>query len=232
MKLINKILLIVLFLIGTNNSFAQGIRLEYFGITGISSSYNQPDFYGFGYEQNVGDKISLGLTYRAGYDLGGDGSYESDKYSYNKTLSNSAVDQVSFNLTQTSSWKEYSYSSKYHFSDNSDGSFYISNSISLFNATNTYNITDIYVNNNSTSSYDNLGTGTLYEQKITLIPMSFDLGYRSEFDGWYQDYFIGMSFLPFGSKKDVEPSMLADHGVQTKFSALSFRFGLCFGIAW
>ena len=62
--------------------------------------------------------------------------------------------------------------------------------------------------------------------------MSLDLGYRSEFDGWYQDYFIGFTFLPFGSKKDVEPAALSNAGLQTKFSGLSFRFGLAFGLGW
>lgn len=227
MNLYKYILLVGIFTLSTLAASSQGIRVEYFGVSGVASRYGSLVFYGFGYEQNVGDKISLGLTYRKGYDITDGETVDPEYVSYMK-----GTDEVKIDLSQTGTWKEFSYSSKYHFTDNSDGGFYIANSLSLFSAKTIINITSINVNGNSDiSNYDGIGR-TTYEKSTTLLPMTFDLGYRSEFDGWYQDYYFGINLLPFGNNKTVTPSQLSDHGITSKFNSLSFRFGMCFGIAW
>ena len=226
MNLYKRIILATLFIVSTLGASSQGIRFEYFGVSGVASRYGPLEFYGIGFEQNVGDKISLGLTYRKGYDITSGETVDPEYVSY---LKNS--DEVRIDLLQSGAWSEFSYSSKYHFTDNSDGGFYIANSLSLFSAKTIINITSISVNGSSESNYDGVGT-IAYEKSITLLPMSFDLGYRSEFDGWYQDYYFGINLLPFGNNKTVTPSQLSDHGITSKFNSLSFRFGLCFGIAW
>ena len=226
MNLYKRIILATLFTLSTLAASSQGIRFEYFGVSGVASQYGSLVFYGFGYEQNVGEKISLGLTYRKGYDITDGETVDVEYVNYTK-----ALDDVRIDLLQTGTWSEFSYSSKYHFTDNSDGGFYIANSLSLFNAKTIINITSIYVNGSSESNYDGIGT-IAYERSITLLPLSIDLGYRSEFDGWYQDYYFGINFLPFGNNKTVQPSQLSDHGLTSKFNSLSFRFGMCFGIAW
>lgn len=208
-------------------SNGQGIRLEWFGVKSLAADYARPNFYGFGYEHNVGDKISLGLTYRAGYDLTDDGPTRTD-ISYSSTV----YGDIHFYVNQFTSWSEFSYSSKYYFEDNEDGSFYFSNTISLFKAENTYDVTEIYNNFGSViGGIDGIPLG-VSKQKVTLVPLSFDIGYRSEFDGWYQDYYIGATFLPFGNLKAVQPSGLANHGVEPLFSSVSFQLGLCMGISW
>ena len=227
MNLYKRIILATLFTLSTLAASSQGIRFEYFGVSGVASQYGSLVFYGFGYEQNVGEKISLGLTYRKGYDITDGENSETESINYLSKTS----DDVRINLLQSATWNEFSYSSKYHFTDNSDGGFYIANSLSLFNAKTIINITSIYVNGSSESNYDGVGT-IAYERSITLLPLSIDLGYRSEFDGWYQDYYFGINFLPFGNNKTVQPSQLSDHGLTSKFNSLSFRFGMCFGIAW
>lgn len=225
MKRIFRILFFVLILPVFSNG--QGIRLEWFGVKSLAADYAQPNFYGFGYEHNVGEKISLGLTYRAGYDISGDGPSQS-QINYTSTV----YGDVYFYLYQSTNWHEFSYSSKYYFEDNEDGSFYFSNTISMFKAENVYDVTEIYSNSGSTGGgFDGIPIGET-KQKVTLIPLSFDLGYRSEFDGWYQDYYIGATFLPFGNLKAVQPSGLASHGVKPLFSSVSFQLGLCMGISW
>ena len=227
MNLYKRIILATLFTVSTLAASSQAIRFEYFGVSGVASRYGPLEFYGIGYEQNVGEKISLGLTYRKGYDITSGETVDVEYVNYTK-----ALDDVRIDLLQTGTWSEFSYSSKYHFTDNSDGGFYIANSLSMFNAKTNINITQITVNGNSDiSNYDGIGT-IAYEKSITLLPLSIDLGYRSEFDGWYQDYYFGINLLPFGNNKTVQPSQLSDHGLTSKFNSLSFRFGMCFGIAW
>ena len=72
----------------------------------------------------------------------------------------------------------------------------------------------------------------VYKQDLTLVPISFDLGSRSEFDGWYYDFYLGLSILPFGNKKDVKPQFLQNRGVETMFDPVSFHIALCFGVSW
>ena len=117
------------------------------------------------------------------------------------------------------------------FSDNSDGSYFVSSGISLMLATNTYNLYYLDVDGNSQSSYGDLAVGE-YEQSITLIPFALDLGHRSEFDGFYLEYYVGAQFLLSGANTEVEPASLANHGVETRYSSASIHAGLCLGFSW
>ena len=94
-----------------------------------------------------------------------------------------------------------------------------------------YDVHSISVDQMGSSNAFGISQG-LYKQKLTLIPISIDLGSRSEFDGWYYELYAGASLLPFGAKKDVSPSFLKNIGVETKFNPVSFHISLCVGVSW
>lgn len=224
-------LVLITLIISTHQVKAQAIKLDYIGFSGICSRYSNPFFYGIGYDQNFGDKLSLGLTYKGGYALD-DGYWNQEiDYSFLSTDASNIEHVISFSVIHKTSWHEFAYTSKYFFEDNTDGGYFISSGISLLQATNTYQVYGLAQDQVQVPNYQDLSQG-LYEQKITLFPVSLDLGGRGAFDGFYFEYYLGMAFLPFGSKKDVEPAFLNNHGVETRFQPVSFHMGLSIGVSW
>lgn len=208
---------------------SQGLKMEVFGYNTLQKSYTSTFYYGFGYEQNVGDKISLGLTYKKGYSIDPDFSSSTESY-YFVGIDNGVSYGVSFDIISISDWYEWNYSSKYFFEDNSEGS-YFSTSIGLLKSSVEHDVHNLLVDFAGASSAFGVSDG-IYKQDITLIPLSFDLGSRSEFDGWYYDLYLGVSMLPFGSKKEIKPQFLHNKGVESLFSPVSFHIAFSIGVSW
>ena len=203
--------------------------MDVLGYTTLQKSYTSTFYYGFGYEQNVGEKISLGLTYRKGYSIDPDYSTLVNSYSF-VGYENGVGYNVSFDILNISNWHEFVYTSKYFFEDNLDGG-YFSTSIGLVKSEIEYDIQNIWLDQSPVYNSFDISYG-VYKQDLTLVPISFDLGSRSEFDGWYYDFYLGLSILPFGNKKDVKPQFLHNRGVETMFDPVSFHIALCFGVSW
>ncbi len=226
-KISTGIFLVIYLLLNYTNSNSQGIKVDFLGFNGVAQNYGTPLFWGIGYEQNFGEKISLGLTYRSGYSFDSENSYSDVEYGFSIPNGN-----VSFTVFHNCTWSEFAYTSKYFFSDNSDGSYYVASGISMMQTTVQYDLNNLQVNGISDPTfYGDLSEG-IYKQDITLFPVSIDLGHRGEFDGLFYDYYIGLGFLPFGANPDAEPASLASHGVEPQFASLSFRFGMTFGVSW
>lgn len=203
--------------------------MEVMGYTTIQKSYTSTFYYGFGYEQNVGDKISLGLTYRKGYSIDPDYSSTTNTYTF-VGYENGVGYNVSFDVVNISDWHEFNYTSKYFFEDNMEGG-YFSSSIGIVKTDIEYNVQNIWVDQYPAYYAFDITPG-VYHQELTLVPVSFDLGSRSEFDGWYYDLYLGVSMLPFGNKKDVKPQFLHNRGVESLFDPLSFHIALSVGVSW
>lgn len=220
------LILFSILLVNTNAN-SQAIKVDFLGYSGITERYSNPMYWGIGYDHNLIDKLSVGLTYKKGYSF--DDSYYINQVDYGFPTSDG---DVLFSIYHKTNWHEFAFTSKYFFEDNSDGSYFVSSGISLFQATNTYDLNNLSVNGDpGPAFYGDLREG-IYEQDITLIPFSLDLGRRGEFDGFYFEYNLGVGFTPFGAHPDVEPASLANHGVETRFAPISFHFGLSFGFSW
>ncbi len=221
------VLLVIVLLLNYTNAYSQGIKVDFLGYTGIADWYGTQMFYGFGYDHNLGEKLSVGLTYKNGYTLDDNSSSVQVDYGFP-----SSDGDVLFSVYHTNEWHEFAFTSKYFFTDNLDGSYFVSSGISLVKVKNGYNIPSIDVENLGTVSvYQDLRTG-YNEQDITLIPFSLDLGHRGDFDGLYYEIYTGIAFTPFGAHPDVEPAFLANQGVETSFSPISFHVGMSFGFGW
>ncbi len=218
------IVLILSILYNYSNVYSQSIK---FGVafSGITREYKNTESFTIGYDHNVGEKNSFGLSYKIGFPP------------YNSSLGtpysfSSPDGTVNFQVSQQATWHEFSYTSKYFLYNNSDADFYVSSGISLLKSKNEYEVTSLSVNNDpNKSQYKDLSEG-IFTQNVTLIPLSIDFGHRGEYDRWFLDYFVGISILPFGANPDIEPAALANHGVETMFSSFSFRYGASFGISW
>jgi len=224
MKILSQpIILVLIILLNSANVNSQGIKAGV-GFSGITQRYTNPNYFTIGYDQNLGEKISISLTYNLGFPPSNDVELT---YGFP-----SADGNVQFSVNHICTWNEFSFTSKYFFRDNSDGSFYSSSGVSLLKAKNEYEVTSLSVDGNSTyTNYGDLSEGT-YDQDITLIPLFLNFGYRGEFEGWYFDVYAGMGILPFGANPDVEPAALANRGVETRFAPVSFQFGITYGISW
>ena len=221
-----RVLLILALLFNHIDTKAQAIKADFLTYDGICVNYSKPLFWGLGYDHNLGDKISIGLTYKKGYFFDEELSANEVEYGFP-----SANGDVYFSVWHNTSWHEFAYTSKYFFADNTDGSYFVSSGIGLMKAKNEYDLNSLRVDGVYTPHYGDLTEG-IYEQDITLIPISIDIGNRGEFDGLYFEWYMGARFLPFGSSFDVEPASLAIHGVETRFQPISFHIALCVGVSW
>lgn len=224
--LLTGVILVASLFLNITTVSSQGIRLDGICYSGINDDYSSAAYWGLSYDHNLGEKLSLSFSYRTPFSSN-EGLYVNEvQYGY------PTVDgDVYFTVYHINDWQEFAYTSKYFFSDNSDGSYFVSSGISLMLAKNTYNVTNLRVGGNSQPSYGDVKEGK-YDQSITLIPIALDLGHRSEFDGFYLEYYVGMQMLPFGANPDVEPAFLADHGVETRYTPVSIHAGLCLGFSW
>lgn len=223
---LSRAILVISLLLNYTNVNSQGIRLDGICYSGINNHYSSAGYWGLSYDQNFGEKLSLSLSFRTPFSSN-EGLYVNEvQYGFR-----SIDGDVHFTVYHINDWQEFAYTSKYFFSDNSDGSYFVSSGISLMLATNTYNLNYLDVDGNSQSSYGDLAVGE-YEQSITLIPFALDLGHRSEFDGFYLEYYVGAQFLLSGANTEVEPASLANHGVETRYSSASIHAGLCLGFSW
>ena len=78
--------------------------MDVLGYTTLQKSYTSTFYYGFGYEQNVGEKISLGLTYRKGYSIDPDYSTLVNSYSF-VGYENGVGYNVSFDILNISNFE-------------------------------------------------------------------------------------------------------------------------------
>ncbi|MBP6531655.1 MAG: hypothetical protein KA285_00150 [Bacteroidia bacterium] len=210
-------------LLNFTNVYSQGIKAGV-GFSGITQRYTNPNYFRIGYDQNLGEKISVSLTYKLAFPPSNDVVLT---YGFP-----SADGDVRFSVNHICTWNEFSFISKYFFFHNSEAGFYSASGISLLQAKNEYEVSSLSVDGNSTyTNYGDLSEGT-YEQDITLIPLFLNIGYRGEFEGWYFDTYAGMGILPFGANPDVEPAALANRGVETRFAPVSFQFGITYGVSW
>lgn len=201
-----------------------GLRFDV-GYSSLSADYHMPEFLAAGYLQDIGDKVSIGLSYRYGIDFeertGSDHTYSFQ----------SNGDIISFQMDEKNSWQSISYTAKYHFNDCYEGA-YVSHSISYLWATHENYITEISVNDIFQYNYNDLESFSTYRDKISLFPFSVDLGYRTDFEDWFYDFYVGFTYLPFGNSADYKSNTLQSAGAKMDYPALSFQVGLCAGIAW
>ena len=137
-KISTGVFIVIYLLLNYTNSNSQGIKVDFLGFNGVAQNYGTPLFWGIGYEQNFGEKISLGLTYRSGYSFDSENSYSDVEYGFSIPNGN-----VSFTVFQNCSWSEFAYTSKYFFSDNSDGSYYVASGISMMQTTVQYELNNL-----------------------------------------------------------------------------------------
>jgi len=183
-------------------------------------------YYGFGYEQNLGTKVAVSLEYNKGYSLSTVDYTPLSYYEY--------YDQVglgySFYYGHAITWSEIAYISRYFFDYNDDGSWYLSSGIGLRTA----KIEIVTENISYDTPYFSQATQfqNLKSSNVTLIPISFKVGYRNSIDGFFGDYFLGLTYIP-GAEDKGSGNKAFDTFINKKyFNNISFNFGICIGIGW
>jgi hypothetical protein len=208
---------------------SQAIRANYF----CGSAFQKTDggggtkfwYWGFGYEQNVGDRIALSLEYNKGFSFG-------DEAESAQLISGDvSTSGYSMYYLQTMPWNEFSYQSKYFFTDNDDNAWYFSTGLAYRTVTVQVQIEDLMYSSDYEPVLGTLHTG-LYSEKVTFTPVSFKLGYRNSIDGFFGDYFLGINYLPGSSKKSINNTFL-DQQITTKsFTSVALTFGFAMGFGW
>ena len=203
------------------NSNGQSIRLNYFCSSVFENLGASHYYYGFGYEQNLGSRLAVSLEYNRGYSF-------DDYVNGNIVFPDGTGVQYSLNMP----WTEFSYQSKYFFSDNDDGTAYLSMGIAYRNVKSEM----------QNVSYSGMGTSPIPQEATgteSLIPISLKLGYRGSIDGLFGDYFIGINYIPGGSSKntginsiDNYPLLDSENRTVDCYKSIAFTFGMAFGIGW
>jgi hypothetical protein len=203
-------------------SHGQAIRLNYFGASYFENTSKKHYYYGFGYEQNVGTHISVSLEYNRGYSFD-----EEDEYLYLQYAENGNTYDIEYYNSMP--WSEYSYQSKYFFNGNEDDGWYISSGVSIRTVKYELFVASANVNGNYAVGLFPESPGS---KSITLFPISLKFGYRNAIDWWFQDYMLGISYIPGGSTKPTGYATIDNHATQTSFKNLAITFSLSFGIGW
>lgn len=206
---------------------AQMIKFEYLGYSGLADGYAKSGRVGIGYDQNVGTKVSLALTFHYYYDLAADGvsprflDFNDNEYGHVRMSFGENAD--AFSLT---------YSSKFYFKEVSDRGLYCSAELGIMKTTLSYTPYNLSADNRIL--YDYKGVQSEVETSISkiLMPLSFNLGYRGDVDGAYGEYYIGITTLPLGNGDSSFPSALREHGFGSRYTKFALQFGFCAGIGW
>jgi hypothetical protein len=178
-------------------------------------------YVGLGYEQNIDEYLAVTLeanTHFVNEDFSG-----GDYFVGNGNGSG----YVSFGYDLKYPWKELAWRAKYFFSGNDDVSWYFSSGVGYRRANIKWQIFG--------TDYQNVAVpATLrdgeYQEGFSIFPLGFRLGHRSELDGIYADYFIGINFN-LGSVEPSDP-VLKDYIVYHELSSMNVCFGLNFGVGW
>jgi hypothetical protein len=205
---------------------AQAIRLNLLDYSSVIKGGDVSGFYaGFGYEQNVGDRIAVSLEYNFSYL---NNTTEYDQYynsSYYDNSGNSSYLTFDYFIAYPS--KELAWQSKYFFNDNDEGSWYIASGIAYKSIKYNWGITDINADYNYPVPPE-LAEGK-FEESVAVIPLSLKLGYRNSIDGIFGDYFIGINYNTGGSSPD---DVILKNYLQGVIRKINFSFGLNFGFGW
>ena len=203
-------------------SDGQAIRVNYIGFSGYQKAVVPANYYyGFGYEQNIGKRIAILFEYNKGYEL----DENSGHYFFDDINS-----PVSFNYGLEIPWYEFAYQSKYFFTGNDDGSWYVSSGIALRKATYTM---DIYSANYNQSGLPATSIPLGVTQKsYSLIPLSFKVGWRNSIDGWFGDYNIGISYIPGGNYRNTGNPNIDQYLTKQGIRSFCINVGFSFGVGW
>jgi hypothetical protein len=220
-----KIILLALLLCSLNRtSSAQAIK--YYPVT-INEVHQHAggatSGMGFGYEQNIGDRLSWGVNFL--------GSFPTPA-----TISETKVypsELIHIDCNHSVSWWQLQYQSKYFAKPNDGSSFYFSSSIAVQSRTQKVEVVSITDFNAYTPlpSYDGITSGSIRSQNDILIPVSFSMGVRGSLDGFFGDVYVGASYL-FKSNYTNKNLVTERFGKNYSYADLAVTFGLAIGIGW
>jgi hypothetical protein len=182
-------------------------------------------FWGFGYEQNIGDRIAVSLEYSKSYNL------DESNFETSYTYRDASGYGYGYSSLSTYGWSEISYHSKFFFTPSDDRAWYVSSGIGIRTF---HHILDIYgaqFDVPYASLSQSIVDGT-HTEDVTLIPVTLKLGQRGSIDGWFGDWFLGLSFIPGASGKLPPANSPYDKSSYLSLKGVSFVFGLNFGIGW
>lgn len=233
MKLkINYTVAALLFLIA-DNGFSQAIRFNIynfcddFRINESSDIYNEggsslddnSDFYcGIGYEQNIGDRISISAEINSSMGKIYSESYVSVPESYvNQTSGQTFIGLKDYSLYV--SYVELKYISKYFFRENDDRCGYIASTLGFKK-----------VNYGYADQQENQGDLSLKESKL-IFPLGLRLGWRGSIDGWFGDGFVGAGLNIRAGAESKDP-VIKVFNKNSTISKIYFTAGYSFGIGW
>lgn len=233
MKLNIKYAVAVLMMLAGSNGFSQAIRFNTYNYCddfrvnkstdiydeGGSSLDDNSDFYwGIGYEQNVGDRISVSAEINSSLGKIYSESYVSIPEPYvDLTTGQTYTTTKSYNLYV--SYVELKYISKYFFKENDDRSGYIASTLGFKK-----------VNYGYSDEEGGEGDLSLKESKL-IIPLGLRLGWRGSIDGWFGDGFIGAG-LNIGASSEVKDPIIKAFNKNSSISTIYFTAGYSFGIGW
>lgn len=207
----------------TVETFGQAIEVTYFGFSNFQKGNDSPPFfYGFGYEQNLGSRIAVSLNWHNGFTFDDQGGGSSDF--------ESLLPGVNFSYYSRFSWKEFSYTSKFFFSDNESQSWYVSSGIAYRMTSATITTYSIFATPGNESIANQLSAGG--KKDNILIPISISFGGRGSLDDWFGDYFIGFSYIPGADKKSSGNPTLDTAIGKGYYRNFCINFGLRVGFGW
>jgi hypothetical protein len=223
-----KLFLLTLFSVMTQiTANAQMIKFEYLGYSGLSDKYAKSGRVGIGYDQNVGTKVSLALTFHYYYDLAANGA-ESRSLDFN----DNEYGHVRMSFDEDADAMSLTYSSKFYFKEVSDRGLYCSAELGIMKTTLYYTPYNISADNRTLTAYKGVQAEVETSISKILIPVSFNLGYRGDIEGGYGEYYFGITTLPLGNGDSSFPSALRDHGFGSRYTKFAFQFGFSAGFGW
>ena len=203
---------------------AQGIKATIVGFAPFQTEDAYTPYVGFGYDQNIGEKIGLSLDFNLSLTTRDEpGPSWTESYTDPNGLG------YRYNYGYSTPWKELAFTSRYFISGN-DGSWYLSSGIAFrlikfSTVTENIHYDPPYVSNAIQFS-------NIQPKNLLLTPVTFRFGYRSDLEGVYGDFFIGYSIIPGGASKGSGNTEFDKMIHRNYFKNSYFCSGICVGFGW
>lgn len=224
---------IALCLFVTSIGFSQAIRFNTYNFSddfrvdktqdtyngeGSELDDNSDLYFGIGYEQNFGKRISISAEINSSM-----GRIYSESYvtlyepflNINTGETETALSYYNFFV----SYVELKYISKYFFRENDERSCYLASTLGFKKVNYGYKLQN-----------ESDGGLPLKESKL-IIPLGFRLGWRGSIEGWFGDGFVGAG-LNIGAGVDPKDRVVKAFNKHSTISKIYITAGYCFGIGW